>query len=450
MSRSITQSEVNLKTEHVTRSCPCGQVKGLKLQDAFLFRGIPFAETARFQSPVQVRHWDGVYDGTADETDCWQLGSFEDESNTFYYREFRAGREFRFAESPMTLNIVSPAEEGKHPVLLFFHGGGFETGEVGELPYGTSTEYAKRGIVLVSAGYRLNVFGLYGGENFGLQDQLAAVDWVRDNIAAFGGDPDQITLMGQSAGAMSVMDLLCSGKLAGRIRHAVMISGAGIIPGFVSPLPRAKVKAFWAKVDAAAGGDAGTADPETLWRAWKQVKSREKPLYGLRVMQPCLDGTVLREPQSKTVRSGRFQDIPLMVSVTSQDYMPYFIYELALQLGRLCSRRGHAPVYGYFFDREPPGNSYKAFHASDLWYLFGNMDRSWRPFDALDYRLSAEMIDAVSSFCRTGSPGDPVWLPLSDRQKGFRLFDGVSSGMAAPGYCRRKMREAAFKNPGPA
>ena len=83
MSRFITQSEVNLKTEHVTRSCPCGQVKGLKLQDAFLFRGIPFAKTARFQSPVQVRHWDGVYDGTADETDCWQLGSFEDESDTF-------------------------------------------------------------------------------------------------------------------------------------------------------------------------------------------------------------------------------------------------------------------------------------------------------------------------------------------------------------------------------
>ena len=229
-----------------------------------------------------------------------------------------------------------------------------------------------------------------------------------------------------------------------------MISGAGIVPGFVSSLPRVKTEAFWKKVDAAAGGDAGAADPETLWRAWRQVKSREKMLKGMRLMQPCLDGTVLREPQSRTVRSGRLQNIPLMVSVTSQDYMPYFIFEMALQLGRLCSRKGHAPVYGYFFDRELPGNSYRAFHASDLWYLFGNMDQSWRPFEERDYRLSAAMIDAVASFCRTGTPGDPKWLPLSDRQKGFRLFDGVSDGMTNPGYCRKKMRETIFRNPGPA
>ena len=436
--------------EQVIWSCPCGQVKGQKLQNAFLFRGLPYAETERFQSPVLIRHWEGVHDGTADETDCWQRSCFEDESGTFYGREFRAGRSFRYAESPMTLNVVSPSSEGRRPVLLFFHGGAFETGTVGELPYGTSTEYAKRGIVLVSAGYRLNAFGLYGGSNFGLQDQLSAVDWVRDNIVAFGGDPEQITVMGQSAGAMSVMDMLCSGKLSGKIRHAVMISGAGIVPGFVSPLPREKTEAFWKKVDAAAGGDAGAADPETLWRAWRQVKSREKMLKGMRLMQPCLDGTVLREPQAKTVRSGRLQNIPLMVSVTSQDYMPYFIFEMALQLGRLCSRKGHAPVYGYFFDRELPGNSYRAFHASDLWYLFGNMDQSWRPFEERDYRLSAAMIDAVAAFCRTGTPGDPKWLPLSDRQKGFRLFDGVSDGMTNPGYCRKKMRETIFRNPGPA
>ena len=95
--------------EQVIWSCPCGQVKGQKLQNAFLFRGIPYAGTERFQSPVLIRHWEGVHDGTADETDCWQRSCFEDESGTFYGREFRAGRSFRYAESPMTLNIVSPS-----------------------------------------------------------------------------------------------------------------------------------------------------------------------------------------------------------------------------------------------------------------------------------------------------------------------------------------------------
>ena len=185
----------------ITLVCPCGKLKALNEDGVILARGIPFAVTERFQPPEVIKKWSGLLDATGQETDCFQRSSFEDTSGTFYYREFREGRHFQYADSPMTLNIISPSLEGKHPVLFFIHGGSFETGTVGELPYGTSTEYAKRGIVLVSVGYRLNVFGMHGGVNYCLMDQIAAVDWVQ-NISAFGGDPDNITIMGQSAGAM--------------------------------------------------------------------------------------------------------------------------------------------------------------------------------------------------------------------------------------------------------
>ena len=463
--------------EEVIFECSCGKVKGQITAGTILFRGLPFAVTERFCPPKVIEHWeDGFYDGTGIETDCFQRHSFEDESKSFYYKEFRSGRKFRDAESPMTLNIVTPCpapsvqeafsddgagSEGgdavfippaagkRLPVLLFFHGGGFETGTVGELPYGTCPEYAKRDVIFVSAGYRLNVFGLYGGENYGLQDQIAAVDWVRSNIAGFGGDPENITIIGQSAGGMCIMDLLCSGKLEGKIKQAVMMSGAGIVPGIAAPVTKEKARQFWDKVDQALGQDPREATPETLWRTWRKMQAEEKLPWRLRISQPSIDGTVMTERQSSAVNSGRFQNIPVMIGITSQDYMPIFVYEMALSLALKLSRLGHGPVYAYLFDRTLPGNSFKAFHASDLWYVFGSMEESWRPFEKIDYDLSREMIDAVASFCKTGSPGDPAWPPVSQHQKGFRHFDGVSTGLAQPGYCRKKMRETLFKTPGP-
>lgn len=433
----------------ITLVCPCGKLKALNEDGVILARGIPFAVTERFQPPEVIKKWSGLLDATGQETDCFQRSSFEDTSGTFYYREFREGRHFQYAESPMTLNIISPSLEGKHPVLLFIHGGSFETGTVGELPYGTSTEYAKRGIVLVSVGYRLNVFGMHGGVNYCLMDQIAAVDWVRQNISAFGGDPDNITIMGQSAGAMCVMDLLCSGKLVGKICHAVMMSGAGIVPGIASPVTRKKSREFWNKADAAVSGAPAKADPIDLWQAWKKTQSAYKLIKGYRFSQPCIDGQVMSESQKKAVKSGRIQNIPIMLGVTSQDFLPVILYEMALKLGILCSKAGHAPVYGYFFDRIPPGNSFKAFHAADLWYMFGNMDHSWRPFEEIDYTLSSEMMDEVASFCRKGKPENSSWLPISKNQKGFRLYDGVSSGLVYPLFCRRKMLHTMLRDPGP-
>ncbi len=430
---------------------PCGKIKGSDLEGYLFFRGIPFAETRRFCDPVTVTHWDGVFDATSGETDCYQLSCFEDEGDAFYAREFRSERiSPRYADSPMTLNIITPDMSGSRPVLLFVHGGSFETGTVGEAPYGSSIEYAKRDVVLISVGYRLNVFGLYGGENYGLLDVLSGLDWVRDNIASFGGDPQNITIMGQSAGAMSVMDLLCSGRLSGRVTHAVMMSGAGVVPALAAPLKKDGVKEFWDKVEREAGGDAKNADAEVLWRAWKKVKSEDGLFTGFKHTQPCIDGRVMKKSQRDALKDKDVTDVPMMIGITSQDMLPMFIYRMAMGLALSCDSMGHAPVYAYLFDRTLPGNSYRAFHASDLWYMFGNMEKSWRPFEEIDKKLSAVMIDNVAAFCKTGRPADASWLPVSKKQKGFRHFDGKSDGLASPKYCRKKMFETMVKDPGPA
>ena len=430
----------------------CGKIRGEDLGEALLFRGVPYADTARFEKPILTKKWEGVLEATGHETDCWQLSAFCDEGDSFYYKEFRGKNPPTgvFGDGPMTLNVITPAMTGKRPVLMFIHGGSFETGTVGEAPYGTTVEYAKRDVVLVSVGYRLNVFGLYGGTNNLLYDQICALDWIRENISAFGGDPDNITIMGQSAGAMSVMDLLCSDKLKGKVTHAIMMSGAGVVPKVAAPLKKSEVMPFWQEVREAAGGDPATVDAKKLWMAWRDVKKKQKPIYGLRITQPCIDGDILRDTQGAIVKGGGLLDVPIMAGITSQDMMPMFIHSMALKLGLVCDKQGHKPVYGYLFDRELPGNSYKAFHASDLWYMFGNHERSWRPFDETDRKLSAVMMDNVAAFCRSGKPADKSWLAISKSQRGFRHFDGISEGMCSDGYCKKKMVHTMLRDPGPA
>lgn len=434
----------------------CGPIRGREEGGVRLFRGIPYARTERFTMPQPIQPWTEPFDATGPEIDCWQYSSFNDESqdeNPFYYEEFRPGRDFVYAESPMTLNIIAPAGGENCPVLVFIHGGGHETGTVGELPYGSSTEYARRGVILVSVGYRLNVLHLYRSRNYGLHDQIAAIRWVREHIADFGGDPERICLMGQSAGAMSVMDLCYSDALRGIVKGAVMMSGGGLVPAFTKGWTPEESRAFWDGVERRAGV-AGEEELkklpiERLWRAW-YAESRENWSYA--AVQPGIDGTVIPELPQKLRRSGKILNIPMILGVTSQDFMPYVIYEMAYFFALWSADRKRCPVYGYLFDRTPPGNKYRAFHAADLWYMFGNMEHSWRPWEETDFRLKDQMIDYVVNFVRRGDPngaGLPVWSAFTGLNRGFRHFDGADEGMVGPAFCRRKMWETTLKDKGP-
>ena len=439
-----------------TVSPRCGAICGTETENARIFRGIPYANTPRFAPPQPVPVWDTPLDAVGPELDCPQYGTFRDESaadDTFYYREFRSDATFCYREDVMTLNITTPLSAENCPVVVFIHGGGHETGTVGELPYGPSLAYAARGVILVSIGYRLNIFSLYEAQNYGLLDQIAAVRWVHENIAAFGGDASRVILMGQSAGAMSIMDLCYSQTLKGLVHGAVLMSGGGMVPKLFGPWTKEKSADFWAAVRARAGAkteaDMKTLPAETIWNAW-YAESRAR--NDLHLLQPGIDGTVIPDVPQTVVKRGQSLDIPMIVGVTSQDFMPAVIYEMALGWALGAAKAGRSPVFGYLFDRALPGGSFKAFHACDLWYMFGNMEKSWRPFEAADRALSAQMIDSVVNFARTGDPnGDnlPPWPAVTAHQKAFRRFDVAGETLALPFSCRRKMLRTFLKDKGP-
>lgn len=444
-------------TEDIILDTKCGKIKGTERTDDIFFHGVRYATAERFEYPVPVTHWEGIYDATAQETDCPQYDTFRDESKdvgNFYYDEFRKGSSFRYEEDALELNIQKPLQGENCPVLVFIHGGGHETGTIGEMPYGDGREYTKRGIVYVSVGYRLNVFSLYRSKNYGLHDQMAAIRWVKENIEAFGGDPGRITLMGQSAGAMSINDLLYTNQLKGIITGAIMMSGAGCVPKLARPYTEQEAESFWAEVRQRAGAADEAAfralPAKKVWEAWYTVSREHGDLHYL---QPGIDGKIIPTLPQKIRKDGTDLDIPLIVGITSQDFMPYLIYEMAYGYARRNAREGRKPVYGYLFDRELPGNKFKAYHAADLWYMCGNMDRCWRTFEETDHELSRQMIDYVANFVRSGGnpngEGLPEWKPVSRRQRGFRLFDGKNDGYASPMQCRKKLWHTFLRDKGP-
>ncbi|MCR4587418.1 MAG: carboxylesterase family protein [Lachnospiraceae bacterium] len=440
-------------TQHITLQTQCGPIEGLTDGTLSYFTGIPYASTRRMEKPVMTTSWEGTLDATRVGADALQLMTFrEEEAEEFYKKEFRSyGKEVRFTEDYVTLDIVKPQQGEKLPVLVFIHGGGYETGTVEELPYGCCEVYAKRGIIYVSVGYRLNVFSLYNSENFGLFDQVCAIHWIYENIQAFGGDPERITLMGQSAGAMSVSCLCMYPDLAPYVKGAIMMSGGGAIPHIARPYTKEEAAFFWDKIKEDCGisteEEVKTIDARVLWENWYRESRGE--LGKLNVKQAGIDGTIVAKEPSKMLEEGRVLDIPYMIGICSQDFMPLVLYYMLRKWSKTLYRKGRKPVYGYFFDRKLPGDQYTAWHAADLWYMFGHMEECWRPFEDTDYALAEEMQDAVASFVKNGTPGDPAWYPMTDRRHGMRLYDGMSKGMAKAGFCFRKLAHTMFKEPGP-
>lgn len=418
MKKTIYEGGFSMNT--ITRQTACGAIRGRALENQEQYLGIRYATAERFAYAEEVTGWQGEYDATDFGDACIQkrvwYEHLEIPQRAFYHKEFREGITFRHSEDCLNLNIYTPKKEGVFPVLVFIHGGGFDSG----CNYDTAIDgsaYAEKDIVFVSINYRVGVFGYltheevkktYGREgNFGLDDQLIALRWIKRNIADYRGDADNITVMGQSAGAISIQYLCLSEKCRGLFAHAVMISGGGMFPKFALPRPAEDTREYWLDLMKTAGcksfEEFQAADAKAVFTAWEDVKARRKDNQFCTM--PVVDGDLIAAPIDTII--GHPLPIDYMMGYTNNDmYAPVMAH-----INHKFARDNGA--YLYYFDIDAPGSDRNAaFHSADLRYIFGTLGKSHRPYNANDQKISEMMMGYIIQFAKTGDPNGgsrPVW-----------------------------------------
>lgn len=432
-----------------------GLLEGMDMDGYTAFYGVPYAKPPvgdlRWADPQPVDGWDGILPAKSFAHRSMQPSKNEG----FYEREFRDEPAYVTApdEDSLYLNIWTPARSGEErlPVAFWIHGGAY-LGGCGHEKEFDGQAYCRRGVILVTINYRLGLWGFLAhpwlsaenahkvSGNYGIKDQIMALQWVRDNIAAFGGDPDNITVFGQSAGAMSTQTLVSSPLTKGMIARAIMQSGGSYGEGLNRDDMTLKVQELYGEIFARM---AGASDLEAL-RALPAQKLLElfEPFmnevipksHGL-FLVPVIDGYVLDAGYNTLIEQGSIADIPYMLGSTKDDilaapemkamgeYPPLYKGTVAFSLKR--EETGHAPAWVYYFTRDLPGDDAGAFHSSELWYTFGTLERSWRPFEDHDYELSGQMLDYWVNFMKTGDPnggGCEPWPPCSAQKPYVKAF----------------------------
>lgn len=428
---------------------PCGDVKGTagRVSGTAAYKGIRYATAGRWEYPVPVTHWEGVYEATQYGACSYQPRAFyneeENEKKLFYYNEFRKGETYLYDEDCLFLNVFAPetAKEGdKLPVLIYIHGGGF-TGGCGHEKHFDGPVWPAHGIIGVTLNYRLGPMGFvclpqlkeeagFTG-NYGLYDQLTAIQWVKDNIAAFGGDPENMTIMGQSAGAMSVQQHCLSPLSEGLFHRAVMSSGGGVSK-VLSAAPAEKHYEFWQTAMKNAGCETleqfRAVPPQKLFEVWNETKKQLRSPGSF----PCIDGRLVVGTGVDLLAAGRQKDIRYMAGSTSEDMMPPILQGMAR---KWCAAQ-KKNSYTWYFDRQLPGDDHGAWHSADLWYWFGTLENCWRPMEEKDRELSRQMVGYLCSFVRSGDPNAegelPVWEASAANQKRVLVLGEKDPHMQKP------------------
>ncbi|MDO4267066.1 MAG: carboxylesterase family protein [Eubacteriales bacterium] len=448
------------------RLTPCGWIQGVEGKEPGItvYKGIRYARAGRWEYPKQVAGWDGVYMADHFGNCSWQPRAFYNEADmqekAFYYHEFREGEHYTYDEDCLFLNIWAPEDARHAPVLFYIHGGGFKGG-CGHEKHFDGTAYCRRGVILVTINYRLGPLGFLSlpelkeeagaTGNYGCMDQLTALSWVRDNISAFGGDPERITIMGQSAGAMSVQRLCLSPLTKGMFAGAIMMSGGGVSKDFAATARAEDTYLFWQelmkRLAVSTLAELRTVGLAELFAEF-QAMCRDNPLSMVNC-GPVRNGVFLTEPESETVKRGDQRAVPYLMGSTSEDIVPPIVYRMAKGWARLQADQGKCPSYAFFFDRQLPGDDKGAWHSSDLWYEFGSLENCWRPFTEWDYELSGMMVEYFANFVKTGNPngaGLPIWEPEKKGQNKVMRFGDKKAAMG--GVSVAKLNETMRTNPG--
>lgn len=436
--------EIPSADQLVVLDTACGQIQGIQKDGYREFRGVRYAIAERWEQAEPVTGWDGIYDATSwGDGSCQYRGFYHMEDSVvsqFYADEAIASAPIAYSEDSLNLNIWTPDDAEDSPVLVYIHGGSYMTGS--NTDASTDGEaYAHHGVITVAINYRLGPFHSVWGDgytgNLALTDQLAALRWVKENIADYGGDPERITVMGESAGAVSVQNLLISPLVEnGLISGAIMLSGGGSLNEIGSPTVPELVEPIWTKLKQNLGVDSldelKDMPAEELYAAWLAALGA----YAGTATTPVLDKIALVENVDAALKNNTVKDVPCIIGILSEDMWPYTLYDAAVEYGEKRAEAGGEPVYLYYFDRQQPGeNQFGAFHAADLYYVFGTLYRNWRPFDDTDYRISEDMIDYISNFIKTGDPngsGLAQWESATVDEQLFMHFGNEAAAMVAP------------------
>ena len=444
-----------------------GLLQGTSEDGLMVFKGIPFAAPPvgdlRWRPPQPAAKWEGVRQATSFAPGPIQ--GWKAPSGT--------------SEDCLYLNVWTPAKSAadRIPVFVWIYGGGFNGGSTAEPTY-SGEHLAKKGVVLVSISYRVGQLGFMAhpelsaespqhvSGNYGLLDMIAGLQWVRKNISAFGGDPDKVTIFGESAGGIAV-SMLCASPLAhGLFEGAISESGGSFGPPRSTTYPGENLKRL-ADAERAGKAYADSAHVSSIAELRKIGADKLPAIRGL--AWPIIDGYVIPDDQYRLYEEGRFNDTPILVGYNSDEgasFMPArtpeaYISSVQERYGpfadrllkaypvgigtvpktardlmrdaafgwhtwswaRLQSKMGKSKAFYYYFDQHPdypegsPKAGYGSPHGQDVAYVFQHLDPKNPLSTPSDQIISEAMATYWTNFAKSGDPngeGVPAWPAFSD------------------------------------
>jgi para-nitrobenzyl esterase len=460
------------------------------------FKGIPFATPPvgdlRWRAPLPAQKWDGVRKADRYGAPCVQNIIRALPGTSEIEMDERTRLPAPPSEDCLSLNVWTAAKSPgeRRPVMVWIHGGGLTAGTPAA-PRSDGAALAAKGVVLVSMNYRLGIFGFFAhpeltresdhqaSGNYGFLDQLAALHWVKNNIRAFGGDPDNVTVFGESAGSWSVNVLVASPLSKGLFHRAIGQSG-GFLTGMRSLLPTQMVPlSEGEQIGVKLAQNAGVQSIRALRAksAAEIMKATEANLAEIR-FGAVLDGWVLPDSPERIFARGEQNDVPTLIGSNDDEGAAFArqpttadawrgqaskmfgdqateflkLYPgatdseaekssrtffgdgtFAVQMrswARAQARTGKAPVYLYWFDRVSPDAGCRcATHASEIPYVFNTVPTSRRPFQDADRMLADTMSSYWVNFAKGGNPngpGLPQWPAYSQStDRVFMLGDRI-------------------------
>ncbi|MCM1452249.1 MAG: carboxylesterase family protein [Clostridium sp.] len=440
-----------------TASTIYGDVQGYKDGEIFTFKGIPYAKATRFMPPTAPDKHEGVMK-------CRKYGPKAPQGQTLSYKgNAHTDNDFGFQfnlepmdeDNCLVLNVWSKGlnDGKKRPVFVWFHGGGFSTGSAIDLPCYEGYSLADKGdIVVVTVNHRLNTLGYMdmsslGGQyensvNLGMQDLVKSLEWVRDNISNFGGDPGNVTIGGQSGGGGKVSTVMMMPSAKGLFHKAIVQSGS-----FARIMPNENGKLYAEALLAELGIKADEYDKlaavpyERLVEAANKssrivnssLRAAGKPAM-MGMQGPVLDGKFIVGPGFDADAAPEVsREVPMMIGWNFNEFdfvggkEDTMFRDAAINQAKSKAGQGGADVYLYLFNWKPKGNTLGACHGMELPFMFNNIDLQPEMTGATPeaYSLADKMSSAWIQFIKTGNPNVkslPRWDPYTESAPHKMIF----------------------------